>query len=191
MLHRTRYNVISVAESFCRKAERMASFLDGGVPPGHETLGTTLALYREISSALNLLPPDSEQKAFQLRVEDSMKRLRLAMDQNVARVLDVAREELSAALRRLEDYVRDFRDNVAEELTDMLDWRSSVHELVLILEGLGDDLTEPRQRLKAIDSTLRDRELWFMGVGVARADFWLQAAPPEYWWWRLADREGA
>jgi hypothetical protein len=85
----------------------------------------------------------------------------------------------------LETYVENFTTNVAEELADLLDWRSSAHELLGLLTSLGVDASGAHERLAKVDSELRKHEWWFKQEGVARDRFWLENAPPDYWWCRL------
>lgn len=121
-----------------------------------------------------------------LRVLEGCKnRLHSVIAENPTSGRQVARHELDRALRTLESYTRNFTSNIGEELADLLDWRSAAHEVAQLLENLGEDLTESRVRLDRIDAELRKNERWFAKEGIARDPRYLDAEPPEYWWYGL------
>lgn len=181
----TRFHVITLAESFCKSARNIVLKLQNEKDPKQIKLGTTFGEYKEIKSALERYSEDSELDVHRLEMEKWMKRLQVTIQEKKEVVREIAEQELENAVNQLEIYVEDFTDNIGEELADMLDWRTSIHELILLLDHLGVNLQEQLERLDSIDTEIRKYAWWIRKEGIARHKFWIEAAPAEYWWWHL------
>jgi hypothetical protein len=180
-----RFYVEARCDTFAESVGKLSKGIQNG--PADEPIGVG-ALYRSfrtVQSAIAALGGEIDEKR-QAVVAESYRRLEAVVGNYADKVRHVAWIEIGGGVTGFGVYLDDLESNEPEDFADMLNIRSSLHELFVLGERLGLDLEEPRKSLDRLDRELRNSEDAVRRIGTPFHRFWVDNAPAEYWWWQLA-----
>jgi hypothetical protein len=165
---------------FVKEVDRIARALDEGPPRTPIGLGGILSVFRELQGVVKSIDPPHGKRAKQAHAK-----LRKTILRHADTIPHVLQAEFEDGLTRLPAFLESIDENDQYENAELLLIRSSLHELSQLAKELSVDVAVYEERLAQLDGLLRGSAVSLRETGASVPAVWIEAAPEEYWWWRL------